>query len=232
MKNDDLKKIEINIKKYPNGVKNIKESITYTKIEEFDILKPITNLRGLFAAIQQIKSANGDNNYISRNPQPKRTKISPEELKLRNSPDSPSGKVFEWDRGVIAIGEDGIIKKYNLDNPVIANIVHHAEATVKLAELFGITVEQDGFNPVVPAISALNQGLVIIQTEGSSLFAYIPNNTTIEQASSLISCLIPRKRFEMGYAYDGELNDDVEIDEMRQVIIKSLEAKKKARRVS
>lgn len=119
------------------------------------------------------------------------------------SPVSSAGRVYEWNRGVIAISYDGIIEKEKLDGT--AN--HHADATVRVSRALGANVEMIDM-PFQAGLDAKGQGILILQSEGDNCFVYFPDNITTAQQTELIKAIAPRSSFTYSFVHKDEIFED------------------------
>lgn len=134
---------------------------------------------------------------------------SPTAADLRWSPVSSSGIIYEWDRGVIGIPDDGTLVKIKIDGTE----KHHADVTKTIGNQFGITNIRN--TPFAAAVDVANAGVVIIQTEGDNCFVYLPVDLTMEQTESLRQVVEPRNIFNFSYIHDGDI---VEEQSYQQII--------------
>ena len=92
-----------------------------------------------------------------------------------------SGKVYEWNRGVIGIPQNGDIIKRDIDK-LKSN---HAPETRYIGEITGCFTAKE--NPYEAAVEVSSKGTLIIQTEGKYCFIFlillIPNFYRLYQIS-------------------------------------------------
>ena len=129
----------------------------------------------------------------------------------RWSPVSNAGKIFEWNRGVIGISEDGEIYKECLDETT----THHAGATYKVANHFEITIIRTP-QPYKAGVSCSSQGLLLLQFEGDKVCIYFPQSLSEEQFTSLEEIIAPRDTFIYSYDHEGDVVDDKTSEEIMQ----------------
>lgn len=137
------------------------------------------------------------------------------------SPESFAGQIYEWNRGVIGISQDGMTIKEKLDGT--AN--HHAGATVRVASSLGTPINDTGA-PFEAAVNAASQGTLIFQSEGDNAFVYFPELVSEEQIQSLNDILVPRSNFNFSFTHNEELFEDVDFQAVLDYAtqIKSLKA--------
>lgn len=123
------------------------------------------------------------------------------------SPMSLAGKVYEWNRGVIGISYDGEVEKENLDG----TNNHHADATYRVSQKLGVNIPLI-IEPFQAGLNAIEQGLVILQTEGDNCFVYFPQVISEEQLDKIKASITPRKDFNFSFIHGEEIFEDVPYD--------------------
>ena len=123
------------------------------------------------------------------------------------SPVSMVGTIYEWNRGVIGISDDGKILKEKLDGT--GN--HHADATVRVARGLGVIIN-DTSAPFEAAVDATKDGLIIFQSEGDNAFIYFPREISNSQYNQLEEILIPRDSFNYSFTYGEDIYEDLTCD--------------------
>ncbi len=141
------------------------------------------------------------------------------------SPMSLAGRIYEWNRGVLAIDILGRVRKEKLDG----TNNHHTDATERLAKYFGIIIDKDT-NPFIAGVQASEEGLIIFQSEGDNGLVYFPESITEEQAVALTRELIPRQGFNFSYAHGEEVFEEQDLRAVLSHVAEMLYAPKSARR--
>ncbi len=127
--------------------------------------------------------------------------------KKRWSPrDLISGKIYEWDRGVIGISRDGVVIKRDIDKLVSG----HSKETQYIGFITNCPTQK--INPFEAAVNVSNQGTIIIQTEGMICFIYFPEYINEIQYNFLIEQLKPRYNFEFNIIKGSELLEDQDLN--------------------
>ena len=162
----------------------IKDPILIDKREKEEIYKKI----------DYYKSATDLNSIFKDLFKPKQpTTTRPRVVTTTNwSPQSDAGVVYEWDRGVIAIGTEGQIVKEQLDG----TDNHHADSTVRLSSIVGIDINPTT-HPYEAGCEAANNNLVILQSEGDGALFYLPDEISEKQAIAIEEIAAPRKNFNI-----------------------------------
>lgn len=142
----------------------------------------------------------------------------------RQSPFSRAGKIYEFNRGVIAIYPDGTIRKENIDNKWLFNgmfmrhpyvtwaIVNNKDLTLRSVqqEAFELLEVQKKFSPYELGMQASDKGIVLIQLEGDGITSFLPEKMSYIQAASLFAVLAPRQKFISHFCHNGVPYDDDE----------------------
>lgn len=179
----------------------IKDPILIDKREKEEIYKKI----------DYYKSATDLNSIFKDLFKPKQpTTTRPRVVTTTNwSPQSDAGVVYEWDRGVIAIGTEGQIVKEQLDG----TDNHHADSTVRLSSIVGIDINPTT-HPYEAGCEAANNNLVILQSEGDGALFYLPDEISEKQAIAIEEIAAPRKNFNISFAYKGVPTDNISYEEL------------------
>ena len=183
----------------------IKDPILIDKREKEEIYKKI----------DYYKSATDLNSIFKDLFKPKQpTTTRPRVVTTTNwSPQSDAGVVYEWDRGVIAIGTEGQIVKEQLDG----TDNHHADSTVRLSSIVGIDINPTT-HPYEAGCEAANNNLVILQSEGDGALFYLPDEISEKQAIAIEEIAAPRKNFNISFAYKGVPTDNISYEELMTFI--------------
>lgn len=142
----------------------------------------------------------------------------------RQSPFSRAGKIYEFNRGVIAIYPDGTIRKENIDNKWLFNgmfmrhpyvtwaIVNNKDLTLRSVqqEAFELLEVQKKFSPYELGMQASDKGIVLIQLEGDGITSFLPEKMSYIQTASLFAVLAPRQKFISHFCHNGVPYDDDE----------------------
>lgn len=165
----------------------------------------------IYKKIDYYKSATDLNSIFKDLFKPKQpTTTRPRVVTTTNwSPQSDAGVVYEWDRGVIAIGTEGQIVKEQLDG----TDNHHADSTVRLSSIVGIDINPTT-HPYEAGCEAANNNLVILQSEGDGALFYLPDEKSKEQAIAIEEIAAPRKNFNISFAYKGVPTDNISYEEL------------------
>lgn len=128
------------------------------------------------------------------------------------SPESWAGNIYEWNRGVIAINQHGVIAKENIDG----TFKHHGGATVRTLNAVGISIKNDvaDMEPFKVAVDGSNRGAVVFQSEGDTAFIYLPATLNAVQISSLESILLPRQDFHFAFTHNGMIYEEQSFQEI------------------
>ena len=143
----------------------------------------------------------------------------------RWSPISFAGKVYEFNRGVICIGERQT-EKYSLDR----GFFHHGEATIIAA------LSADGVNftineSLIREISSYSQkpfeagvlvsksNNVLIQLEGNEVLLFLPDSMNEYQAVQLYEAIKPRTSFHFSLYHEGNVYDNISYEGIRKIVI-------------
>ena len=212
-----------------NYIDDIDEMYNYKDINKLNYYKNINNFNDLFgrrstktgATTPRTQARPSTPSTVTRPTQPSQT-IQPtqttQDTVLQGraydasrmwSPTSSAGRIYEWNRGVAAIGINGDVEKEVLDRT--AN--HHADATVRLSANLGVTIEATTA-PFEAAINAANNGLVIFQSEGDNAFVYLPETISEEQALALSDILQPRVDFNFSFTHKDEIFEEVKASDV------------------
>ncbi len=119
------------------------------------------------------------------------------------SPTSWAGNVYEWNRGVVVIAQDGTFIKEKLDG----TYNHHADATVRSLGSLGIVIENTNA-PFQAGIDGASEGAIVFQSEGDNGLIYFPPAISEEQLSELTNIITPRSSFNFSYTYGEEIFED------------------------
>ena len=165
----------------------------------------------IYKKIDYYKSATDLNSIFKDLFKPKQpTTTRPRVVTTTNwSPQSDAGVVYEWDRGVIAIGTEGQIVKEQLDG----TDNHHADSTVRLSSIVGIDINPTT-HPYEAGCEAANNNLVILQSERDGALFYLPDEKSKEQAIAIEEIAAPRKNFNISFAYKGVPTDNISYEEL------------------
>ena len=165
----------------------------------------------IYKKIDYYKSATDLNSIFKDLFKPKQpTTTRPRVVTTTNwSPQSDAGVVYEWDRGVIAIGTEGQIVKEQLDG----TDNHHADSTVRLSSIVGIDINPTT-HPYEAGCEAANNNLVILQSEGDGALFYLPDEKSKEQAIAIEEIAATRKNFNISFAYKGVPTDNISYEEL------------------
>lgn len=165
----------------------------------------------IYKKIDYYKSATDLNSIFKDLFKPKQpTTTRPRVVTTTNwSPQSDAGVVYEWDRGVIAIGTEGQIVKEQLDG----TDNHHADSTVRLSSIVGIDINPTT-HPYEAGCEAANNNLVILQSEGDGALFYLPDEISEKQAIAIEEIAAPRKNFNISFAYKGVPTDNISYEEL------------------
>lgn len=127
-------------------------------------------------------------------------------------PESATGVVYKFDRGVIGITETGQVYEEILDG----TNYHHGETTRKIGKQTGCEIPDEIGNPHFSVGVAVSlQGVLIIHLEGSAMFTYLPETISEEQYQSLEQEVIPRTNFEIiSFTHNNQIytNDDIKAE--------------------
>ena len=132
------------------------------------------------------------------------------DTKNRWSPISLTGKIYDFNRGVIGIDKNGQKYKIILDGTKR----HHSDATAEIGIRTNCTIKNRNAGPFEIAIEIANQGVTIIQLEGNSMLIYLPDEMTHKQLESLKTETAPRKKFELSFTYKDYIYDNVNTDDL------------------
>ena len=207
--NDMIKKI-INDQKYPENIMNI---IDYKKYNYYpktiDTNYFINEKHFIKDKIDKYMKATSLNSIFKQ-----RSAQTPGPTNVtRWSPQSSAGLVYEWDRGVIAIGDDGTVIKEKLDG----TLNHHADATIRVANQLGITLEPTN-QPYLAGCEASANNLVVFQSEGNDALFYLPESISDAQAQAIEEIAAPRKNFSFSISYMGYPLDDLTYDILMSLV--------------
>lgn len=136
-------------------------------------------------------------------------------------PNSNAGKIYEFDRAVIAINKNGEIIKKALDD-----LNHHHHVTtwciINNKSLIYPTEEKDRSafwkmyseaikkGPAEIAEEGAEKGFVILHLEGDCIWGYMPSNMNLAQLYFLLIVLAPRKKFNIALRHDNCLFENTE----------------------
>lgn len=132
------------------------------------------------------------------------------DTKNRWSPISLTGKIYDFNRGVIGIDKNGQKYKIILDGTKR----HHSDATAEIGIRTNCTIKNRNAGPFEIAIEIANKGVTIIQLEGNSMLIYLPDEMTHKQLESLKTETAPRKNFELSFTYKDYIYDNVNTDDL------------------
>lgn len=132
------------------------------------------------------------------------------DTKNKWSPISLTGKIYDFNRGVIGIDKNGQKHKIILDGTNL----HHNDATGEIGIRTNCTIKNRNAGPFEIAIEIANQGVTIIQLEGNSMLIYLPDEMTHKQLESLKTETAPRKNFKLSFTYKDYIYDNVNTDDL------------------
>jgi len=145
------------------------------------------------------------------------------------SPQSFSGVVYKYNRGVIGIETDGTKHEIIFDG----TIRHHNEATAEIGLITNCPVTEKYANPFFNGMEVSKQGTIIIQLEGDSILVYLPELISQEQYQSLESEVNPRSNFStVAFSHGDDIYDDskVNIEYLKNFYSKIVSTTKKTSR--
>lgn len=138
------------------------------------------------------------------------------------SPISYTGKIYDFNRGVIGIDENGQKHKIILDG----SNRHHNDATSEIGIRTNCRIKNIYAGPFEIGIEVAKQGVTIIQLEGNSMLIYLPDEITPKQLESLKTETIPRKKFDLSFTHKDYIYDNVNEKDL-YTMLKSILAKEK-----
>ena len=167
-----------------------------------------TNFSGLFKKINSSPSQIENTMSTSTSKEPALAEIKGRTYDSSKmwSPVNFRGMVYEWNRGVIGINENGEVIKENLD----MSGGHHADATVKVATYLGGNIVSTN-RPFEAGVKASEERIVLFQSEGNGALIYFPESMTPEQIEELRKIVAPR----IGFNHKGEI---FEYQDVRTVV--------------
>lgn len=143
----------------------------------------------------------------------------------RWSPVSFTGKVYEFNRGVICIGERQT-EKYSLDR----GFFHHGEATI-IAALSADGVRFSINESLIRGISSYSEkpfeagvlvsksNNVLIQLEGDEVLLFLPDSMNEYQALQLYKVIKPRLSFHFSLYHAGNVYDNISYKGIRTFVM-------------
>ena len=207
MKDDDLL--------YKKIIDKNSEYLYLKKEKEFNINKKIDIIKNYNKIVfDNYKKVDNFNNLFAKDIKPNRD-IQGKSYNTSTmwSPTSTAGVVYQWNRGVIAIGAGGEMETEVLDGTTN----HHADATVRLSSLLGVNIPNTTA-PFEAAINSSNEGLIIFQAEGDNSFVYLPKSITAEQLESLKEIITPRANFNISFTHDELIFENVSVQELLKYV--------------
>lgn len=125
------------------------------------------------------------------------------------SPQSFSGVVYKYNRGVIGIEINGTKHEIIFDGTTR----HHNEATAEIGLITNCPVTEKYANPFYNGMEVSKQGTIIIQLEGDSILVYLPKLISPEQYQSLESEINPRSNFStVAFSHGDDIYDDSQVN--------------------
>lgn len=142
----------------------------------------------------------------------------------RWSPISFAGKVYEFNRGVICIGERQT-EKYSLDR----GIFHHGDATIiaflsLCSERFTLDantckiISSYADKPFEAGTLAASSSNVLIQLEGDEVLLFLPDSINEYQVIELYNIVEPRKSFHFSLYHMGNVYDNISYEGIMKII--------------
>lgn len=188
-------------------LKNISNIDKKIKRNDKDYYMKKNNFSELFQKYQQppikLIQKNYNNQFTSKNSQTPLTRRTTN-MANRWSPKSSAGNIYEWNRGVIGIAQDGTTIKENLDG----TINHHADATARIGRTLGYNINEEML-PFAAALECTENGLLIFQSEGNQAYVYFPDSISDDQLKELEKIITPRDMFEFSYSCNnGDLIEE------------------------
>lgn len=166
-----------------------------------EMLKIIKNSRQLFANFLNMISSSAQAKHFFDELLKENHILIPKKIsddsELWSPVDLSFKKVYKFVQGVIGIDKNGEIIEISLDY----TIRHHCHATAEIGIRTGCVVEKSN-DPFLLGRKVSRQGTLIIQIEGSSMKAYLPDGIPSEQYNSLMQVLEQCKEMKkIGFTY-------------------------------